>query len=59
MARFQRVSLVDVRSVPPTHPRELVDWSYRHARAALPKARQAARRACCGKLPRDSAARRA
>lgn len=42
MARFHWVTIVDVRSVPATYLRELVDWSYRRALASLPKARQAA-----------------
>lgn len=36
-ARFHWVTIVDVRSVPETWLRELVDWSYADAFARLPK----------------------
>ena len=40
LARFHWVTIVDVRSVPSDHLRELVEWSYRKALGSLSKARQ-------------------
>lgn len=41
LARFHWVTIVDVRSVPSDHLRELVEWSYRKALGSLSKARRA------------------
>ena len=42
LARFRWITIVDVRSVPDEHLRELVEWSYRKAVDSLSKARRAA-----------------
>lgn len=42
LARFRWITIVDVRSVPDDHLRELVQWSYRKALDSLSKARRAA-----------------
>lgn len=41
MARYHWVTIVDVRTVPPSHLRELIAWSYDHALRGLSKRVQA------------------
>jgi predicted DNA-binding protein (MmcQ/YjbR family) len=41
MGRFHWVTVVDPASLPPDYLRELVEWSYQRALAALSKARRA------------------
>lgn len=40
MARYHWVTIVDVRTVPPDHLRELIAWSYDHALRGLSKRMQ-------------------
>lgn len=40
MARYHWVTIVDVRTVPPDHLRELIAWSYEHALRGLSKRMQ-------------------
>lgn len=41
LARFRWSTIVDVRSIPDEHLRELLQWSYRKALSSLSKARRA------------------